>query len=121
MPGFLICQRDRFDHDLFRSEVWCSGYAWDWMVAQAAWKDTKHDILGKSVMIRRGQFTATVRAMAERFHWSKSSVHRFLTRLQTETMIGTENGTRLGTGKLIITICNYEKYQDQAENSGNLF
>lgn len=114
MPGFLICQRDRFDHDVFRREVWCRGYAWDWMVAQAAWTDYRQSIKGKTVTLKRGQFSHSERFMAERFRWSRSTLQRFLTRLQTEHMIGLDSGP----GQFVITICNYDKYQCQDEKGG---
>jgi len=45
---------------------------------------------------------------------SESAVERFLTRLQTEQMIGRETGQ----GKSVITICNYAKYQDISDDAG---
>lgn len=116
MTGYVRAERDRFKHHLFRAGPWCRGYAWDWMVAQAAWRDHTADINGKTVVLKRGQFYSSVRFMAEKFGWSKSSVDRFLTRLKTETMIGTDTGT----GQLVITICNYEKYQTADESPGTV-
>jgi hypothetical protein len=114
MSGFLLCQRDRFAHHLFSSQKFCRGYAWDWMVAQAAFKAHTIDIKGKSVHIDRGQFTASVRFMAKAWGWQKSSVSRFLTRLETESMIGTESGT----GQMVVTIRNYSIYQDGSSGGG---
>jgi hypothetical protein len=105
--GYVKHDRDRFRHHLFENEKWCRGYAWDWMVAQASWQGREFDIKGKTVALRRGQFTASVRFMAEKFNWSKDQVARFLTRLKTETMIETSTAT----GQLVVTICNYDKYQ----------
>jgi hypothetical protein len=107
MSGFVKAQRERFDHPLFAREKFCRGYAWDWMIASAAWGDTRIDVKGQIVTLERGQLCYSVRFMAERFGWSKSAVDRFLTRLKSGTMIETATGT----GQLVITICNYDKYQ----------
>jgi hypothetical protein len=117
MSGYLRVQRDRFGHKLFRASKtnpFCRGYAWDWMIAQACWRATTYDIRGKTVTVERGQFVASPDEMAEAWGWARTSVQRFLSRLQTDHMIGQETGHN----KTIITICNYNKYQVDASESG---
>lgn len=114
MTGHVRAQRDRFQHPLFAREKFCRGYAWDWLVAQAAWQDTRIMVKGTVVALRRGQLSYSVRFLAERWGWSKSVVDRFLGQLKNETMIGTDTGT----GQLIITICNYDKYQTAPDAGG---
>ena len=111
--GVFSVSRDIFDHpvvgrdpDRFR--------AWLWMVSQACWKPAKFNVKGKTVTVERGQFVTSVRRLADELRWSKSATHRFLTRLKTDTMIETESGT----GQIVITICNYEKYQLSPTASG---
>ena len=113
MSGYTKQHRDRFNHPLFSSGPWCRGYAWDWMVAQATWKSKRVEIKGKFVTLERGQLSFSVRFMAEKFGWSKDQVSRFLARLKTETMIETSTAT----GQVVITICNYSKYQDAEEGT----
>lgn len=115
MSGFIALSRDAFDHHLLQDGN--RFRAWFWMVAQACWKPTKFDIQGKTVTLQRGQFCASVRQMADEWGWSKSAVDRFLTRLETETMIE----RKAGHSRAIITICNYAKYQsvnDDDRDSG---
>lgn len=107
MSGYVRAQRDRFQHALFAGEKFCRGYAWDWMVARAAWKPENVSIEGRTVTIERGQFSHSFRFMAEAFGWSLGATQRFIRRLETDTMIK----TRSDTGRLVITICNYDKYQ----------
>lgn len=107
MSGFIALHREAMDHHLFKGDVARFG-AWIWMVSKACWKETKFDVQGRTISLKRGQFCCSVRDMATAWGWPKSNVDRFLTRLKTETMIETESGT----GRLIITICNYAKYQD---------
>lgn len=116
MSNFVAAQRDRFKHPLFRSEKLCRLAAWDWIVAHAVWRreGLRTDIAGKTVLLKRGQLSYSVRYLADAWKWSKSSVDRFLARLETETMIETDSGT----GRLIITVCNYDKYQDGGDDAG---
>ena len=107
-------QRDWQDHPVFRSEKFCERAAWCWLIDKAMWKDTRHNISGTVVIIERGQFCVTLRALGDAWGWNKNVVARFLRRLENETMIETENGT----GKTIITICNYSRYQDAVDDGG---
>ncbi len=107
MSGFVAISRDIIDHPLFKGEHQRL-YAWQWLLCKAAWKPVPYNINGQIVTIQRGQLCASIRQLAEEWGMSKSAADRFMTRLKTETMIETE----AGHGKLIITICNYGKYQD---------
>ena len=109
MSGFIILDRSAFEHPLLKDGD--RFRAFFWMVAKACWKPTPFDIGGRIITLQRGQFCASVRGMADEWGWSKSAVDRFLTRLETETMIE----RKAGHGKLVITICNYSKYQDTGE------
>lgn len=117
MIGYVKAYRSRFSHDLFRASKtnpFCRGFAWDWMVARACWQTTTYDIRGKTVTLERGQFVASPEEMAAAWGWSRAHVRRFLSRLQSDLMIGQETGQQ----KTIITICNYEKYQSDDEREG---
>lgn len=113
MTGFVKYQRERFKHPLFRSQKFCRGYAWDWLVSQASYMDREIDVRGKTIILKRGQLSHSIRFIADIWNWDKAAVSRFLTRLKTETMIETSTET----GQLIITICNYSEYQD-SRNEG---
>ena len=109
---FVFAQRKRFKHPLFKSEKFCRGYAWDWIVANAVWHEDGHpvEINGQIVRLKRGQLSHSVRFMAEAWRWDKAAVSRFIARLKTEAMIETHTET----GQTIITVCNYDKYQSRA-------
>lgn len=113
MTGFVTIQRKATDHHLFEGDVAKLG-AWFWLVAKACWKPTKFNVGGKTVTLARGQYCCSIRDLAEAWGWSKSTVDRYITRLKNETMIETDSGT----GRLIITICNYEKYQEVGAKAG---
>jgi len=109
---FVFAQRNRFKHPLFKAEKFCRGYAWDWIVANAVWRENGHqvEIKGQIVRLNRGQLSYSVRFMAEAWRWDKAAVSRFITRLKTEAMIETHTET----GQMIITVCNYDKYQSRS-------
>lgn len=107
MSGYTKAYRKRFKHPLFKSQKFCRGYAWDWLVSHAVYKDHEIEVKGKIVTINRGQLSYSIRYMAEAWNWDKAAVSRLLTRFKTEAMIETSTET----GQIIITICNYEEYQ----------
>jgi hypothetical protein len=105
--GVFAVDRGIWDHPMFADEAFTEREAWSWLIGEASFKARTRNIGGKVVSLDRGQLAASVRFMAERWKWSKSRVDRFVHRLKTETMIGTDSGT----GILVITICNYDRYQ----------
>jgi hypothetical protein len=108
--GWFRLHRGWRDNPLFRGEF-SRADAWIWLIENACWRPTRFDVRGKIVTLDRGQLSVTLRQLADVWGWSKSSVERFLTRLETETMITQETGQ----GKSVLTICNYAKYQDVTE------
>jgi hypothetical protein len=113
MSGFITFRREAMDHPLFQGDAQRLG-AWLWLVARAAWKPTPFNVAGRIITLERGQLCASRSQMAKAWGMSESSVERFLTRLQTERMIGRETGQ----GKSVVTICNYSKYQDISDDAG---
>lgn len=113
MSGFIVAYREAAEHPLFKGHADRLG-AWLWLLMKAAWKPTKFDVNGKVVTVDRGQLSVSIRHLGDAWGWSKSTTERFLTRLKTETMIETHSGT----GRLLITICNYDKYQDISDIHG---
>lgn len=105
--GVFAVDRGIWDHPMFADEPFTEREAWSWLIGEASFKTRTRNVGGKIVQLERGQLAASVRFMAERWKWSKSRVDRFLKRLKTGTMIGTDSGT----GLLVITISNYDRYQ----------
>lgn len=120
MSGFITLHREATEHPLFREDMARLG-AWVWMIGKACWKPTRFDVGGKIVTLERGQFCCSVREMAKAWGWSKSAADRFIQRLSDENMViltRSKTGTDSGTGRNIVTICNYSKYQDQSNDCG---
>lgn len=102
------------NHEAFEGDPYSKRDAWVWMIERAAWKATRHRIEGKFVPIERGQFTASMRTMADAWGWHRNRVQRFLALLASDGMIGTE----AGTGKTVVTIRNYNTYQAEPSTDG---
>lgn len=107
MSGVFAVSRNLFEHDFFAAEKLTEREAWIWLIGEAAWKGRRVRAGKARVDLKRGQCAFSVRFMAEAWGWSKSRVHRFLERLEGESMIG----TAAGQGVTVITICKYDEYQ----------
>jgi len=109
MSGFYRMHRGWMDHPALGGarEPFCRRAAWCWMIENAAWKGTRESIAGKTIQLERGQLTASLRYMAKAWGWSEAAVRRFIERLKTDAMIDAATDA----GQLVITICNYSKYQ----------
>lgn len=120
MSGFVAMSRKALDHPLLQDGD--RFRAWFWLVASAAWKPTRVKIKGQVIDLERGELSFSQRFLAEKWGWSKSRVDRFIADLraegmiETRTKIGASAGHNAGQGQSIITICNYEKYQDPLNN-----
>jgi len=108
MSGWIRVEREIFKHDFFATDVMSEREAWVWMVAQAAWKDTRHRVGSVMCDVPRGSFFCTLRELQNAWGWgSDKRVRTFLKRTQAERMVV----LRTDAKKTHVTICNYEKYQ----------
>lgn len=113
MSGFVALHRDATEHPLLLGNAERFG-AWFWLVAKACWKPTPFNVAGKVIVLQRSQLCVSRTQLATAWGMKPSAVERFLTRLETEQMIGRETGQ----GRSIITICNFDKYQMGDEQAG---
>lgn len=111
MTGFYLMHRGWMDHDAFEKTPFSEREAWVWMIENARWEDGVVNVLGSPVMLRRGQLSHSLRFMAGKFRWSKAKMEHFLAKLKKFEMCRTDNRT----GQLVVTICNYSKYQDRQD------
>ena len=114
MSGTINISRDLWDDTAFAHEPFSEREAWVWMIAEASWKARARRVGDYVVSLERGQLAHSTRFMAETFGWTHSKARRFLDRLERLGMIE----RKTGTGVSVITICNYDKYQSQAQASG---
>src|SRR4051812_27336254 len=105
--GYYRMHRGWMENPIFEAEPFCRRAAWAWLVENAAWEDTQVFVNGKQIEIKRGQLCHSIRHMAEAWGWSIAAVQRYLKRLTT----GTLTDTATDTGRLIVTICDYDVFQ----------
>lgn len=111
MSGFVVIHRSLIGHPDFRNDAEAMAFAW--MVMRASWKPVRVRYKGKAVSLERGQLCVSQRDMAAALDRDKGWVERLWKRLQTQGAI--EVGR--GAAAMVITICNYAKYQDKPDDS----
>lgn len=80
---------------------------WLWLIDNAMWKDTPHDVNGQTVLVKRGSVCVSERRLAREVGVGYQVVRTFLERLNGERMINAS----VTHGRTIISLCNYDKYQ----------
>lgn len=105
MSGYARIHRQVLDHPAFRNEA--EALAFVGLVLRASWRPVRVRYKGRPVTLNRGQLAVSVRDFAEALDRDKGWVERLFKRLKSETMIE----THAETGVLVVTICNYDKYQ----------
>jgi hypothetical protein len=110
MSGWIRLHRGWRDCEVFAQGAPLSEHeAWLWLLEKAAWKPcVRTNAKGERVHLDRGQLHLSLRALETSWGWGKNKVARFLERLCDHDMIGTVAGQ---SGQ-IVTICNYDKYQE---------
>lgn len=106
MAGWIKVYRDLQEHWLsqdFEKLGW-----WVDLLLSATHKDTKILVKGKLIELKKGQITTSLSFLAERWGRSKETVLNFLRLLESDGMID----RKADRTKTLITICNYDSYQE---------
>jgi len=106
--GWYLIHRSWMDNPIFSQKEMCQRAAWIWLIEHACWKPSRVRINGHTVDLERGQLSYSRSYLAQAWGWTESRVWRFINALKTERMI--EQASE--QAQTIITICNYNKYQD---------
>lgn len=104
--GYILLHRSVFDG--FGTDPFTEREAWIWCLCEANFQPHTINQNGSKILIKRGEFPTSIRKLATQFQWSNNRVSRFLDRYSNEYRLG----KRTDTGFLIISICNYDKYQN---------
>ncbi|MBB5040823.1 hypothetical protein [Shinella fusca] len=109
MSRWIRVQTSIFDHELFAAAELSQREAWLWLIANVAWKETRHRVGNEVLDVPVGSMFATLRSLQSAWRWgSDKRVRTFLSMLEKERMIK----TKTDAGKTQITVCNYSRYQD---------
>jgi hypothetical protein len=97
--SFYRMQRGWLDKSVFERDPYCRRAAWAWLIEQAAFAPQNG--------LERGQIRVSFRFLAKAWKWSVPRVQRWLSAAQEAEMVRYTTDT----GRSLITICNYDKYQ----------
>ena len=112
MAGWIKISREIEDHWLWQDAErlrW-----WIDMLFMASWEDKKVIEDTHLITIKKGQFIASVAFLCKRWGKSNKTIIKYLKLLEQDEMICREV---LHRQTPIITICNYDKYQCDDDNS----
>lgn len=113
MSGWIALKRGWFEQGLFDDEPLTQREAWHWLIEKAAWKKcTRRASKGERIEVERGQYHTSLRVLAEAWGWHKNRVARFMDLLTKDGKIGTV----AGQSGVLLTICNYDKYQTSRDS-----
>ena len=112
MAGWIKISREIEDHWLWQDAErmrW-----WIDMLFMASWEDKKVIEDTHLITIKKGQFIASVAFLCKRWGKSNKTIIKYLKLLEEDEMIYREV---LHRQTPVITICNYDKYQCNDDNS----
>lgn len=110
MSGWIKIHREIADHWIFQD---ADKFKW-WidMLFLASYEANRVNIGNRIVEVKRGQFLGSLAFLSKRWGVSKERVISFLRLLQSDGMIDKSSDKNI----TLITICNYESYQDVPDN-----
>lgn len=111
--GWYLMHRGWQKNAMFKKEPFTEREAWEWLVSEATYETKTVSFKGNPIKLTRGQLSHSIRYMADEWKWSKSKIESYLNKLKKWDAIRTDNRT----GQNIITICNYDEYQDMKDEN----
>lgn len=117
MSGFIKLHRRIMDNPLFQQKPAARHLFID-LLSLAAWKDTTQDWRGKPVAIARGQVMISTRSVADMCGFGHQAVRTILKQLASHEVV--KINTLPNNGPMVITICNYSKYQDEQHTANTV-
>ena len=107
--GWISLHRKIMNNPLWTSEKFTRGQAWVDLILLANHTDGYIVVHGHKIQIKRGQIGWSELKLAERWRWSRTKVRTFVKLLETEQQVIQQKHFKSS----IITIINYEKYQNK--------
>lgn len=123
VPAYVAVSRSFFDHYLWKKdarEPYHWSQAFHWLFTHAAWRPQGQRMARGVAAVKRGQIAVTIRGLSKQFKWPRGKVEYFLQRLIEDGMVSreiqktkiqTSSGPRSSYRATVLTVCNYEKFQ----------
>lgn len=106
--GFVAVYRSLLEHWVWQDKVFSRGQAWISLLLEANHEERKTLIDGNLVTVKKGEKITSIRKLSEQWGWSTNKVSKFLDNLEEDNMIIQKRDTK----KTVITIVNYDVYQE---------
>ena len=118
MTGYVLIARGMLKHPRFKPTGPFSSFeAWCWLIESAAYAPCdvvmQNGRYKRIVRLEPGQLSFSIRFLAKAWRWSENRVQRFLCGTQSDGSVTTQTDT----GQLVITLCNWAKYQRPFANA----
>jgi hypothetical protein len=114
MSGYFSIKRKLLNSSLWLERPFSRGQAWVDLIGLANYKDGAIRVAGVRIDVLRGQCGWSELKLAERWGWSRGKIKRFISELETDSRVIVKQDNRT----TILTICNYNEYQNQEEEDG---
>ena len=105
--GWVKLWREQFTHEVSERKPWCDGYAWSYLYSQANYKPGVMNFRNQYIPVERGQFITSILKLHQTFGWSRRRTIAYIISLSQRQMLTYRTTNRF----IMITICNYEKFQ----------
>ncbi len=110
--GWFTLSRELLHDKFWKAERFTKGQAWVDLIGLAMFKQGMIDVRGTLINVNRGQVGYSQEQLGRRWKWSRSKVKRFLNYLESVHQIEQHNEKINKYLKTIITITNYDLYQE---------
>jgi hypothetical protein len=110
--GWFTLSRSLLHNKLWLSDRFTKGQAWIDLIGLAMFRKGEINVRGSQVAIERGQVGYSQEELGRRWKWSRNKVKRFLNYLENEHQIEQHNEHVNKYLKTVITITNYDHYQE---------
>ena len=111
--GWIKLNRQMQDHWIWNDGEYDKAHAWIDLIMLANHEDKDVVFDYEVVKICRGQFITSIRKLANRWKWSTERTLKYLRLLEQAEMVHRDSNTK----RTLITIVNYDKYQDVPNTS----
>lgn len=98
------------------AEPYTKREAWEWLIANAVWKERQYAVGTSVITLKPGQLATSLRHLADAWKWTKDRARRFLQTLENANMIRVESATEVRQSQTVVTICNYSIYQGPCDS-----
>lgn len=104
--GYCLAYRSAWLNPIFRDLL--EAGIWNWIYQSCAWKETTVRVNGCVFDLKRGELVTTISFISQGFRISPQSTRTLIKNLEKSGMIN----IRTNKQATIISVCNYDKFQD---------